>query len=109
MDASGIRIFLTTAGTPEQGAAIARGLVEQRLAACVNVVGGVRSFYAWKGELQDEPEVLLLIKTVAGAEEVARAIGALHPYELPEVVAVPAAFVEERFGRWVLEGCGKTA
>jgi periplasmic divalent cation tolerance protein len=109
MDGSGIHVVLTTVGTPEQAERIARALVQRRLAACVNVVPTVRSFYTWKGEIQDETEVLLLVKTAADLDAVQRAILELHPYDLPEILAVRAGFVEERFARWVREGSGTTA
>lgn len=69
---------------------IARDVVNARLAACVNRLPGVRSIYRWKGVLQDEPEVLLAIKTVRSRyEELEMRLKALHPYEVPEIIALP--------------------
>lgn len=71
---------------------IARVLVEEKLAACVNRVPGLRSTYSWEGAIQDEPEVLLVIKsTGARFEALELRIRALHPYELPEIIALPVA------------------
>ncbi len=69
---------------------IARALVEERLAACVSRVPGVTSTYVWDGAVQEDSEVLLVIKTTQAALPALQArIETLHPYELPEVVAVP--------------------
>lgn len=78
--------------------------MERRLAACATLLPGARSFYIWKGELQDDTEILVLIKTAAPVEEVAAAVSGLHPYELPEIVAIPPSFVEPHYARWVVEG-----
>jgi periplasmic divalent cation tolerance protein len=72
----------------EQAASLARVLVEEGLAACVNVVPGVRSVYVWEGRIQEDEEVLCLVKTRPAVFERARArILALHPYEVPEILA----------------------
>jgi periplasmic divalent cation tolerance protein len=73
----------TTAGT------LARTLVEERLAACVNAIGGVASTYRWNGEVHVDAEVLLVIKTMADRFEAMEArLVALHPYDVPEVLAI---------------------
>lgn len=83
-------LVLCTAPTEDVGATLARGLVEARLAACVNLVPGVRSFYRWKGAIEDDAEVQLLIKTSPARFDALRAwIEEAHPYEVPEVVALP--------------------
>ena len=72
----------------DRAAALARALVEEGLAACVNVVPGVTSIYRWEGRLQEDAEVLCLIKTRPAVFERARArILELHPYEVPEILA----------------------
>ncbi|HVY44631.1 MAG TPA: divalent-cation tolerance protein CutA [Minicystis sp.] len=77
---------------PDRAAAIARALVERRLAACVNVLPGVLSVYRWQGAVEEAAESTLLVKTRASlAAAVTDAIVALHPYELPEVVSLPLA------------------
>ena len=81
------RIVLTTIGSKELAERLAGQLVEGRLAACVNIVGPIRSVYRWRGKVEREEEYLLLIKTTQ--ERVAQlqaAFKELHPYELPECV-----------------------
>jgi len=83
---------------------IADALVEERLAACVNVVPGVRSIYRWKGAIECSDEVLLLVKTVAAQlDAVGARIAALHPHELPEVIAVEASGGLSAYLDWVAE------
>ena len=82
-------IVLSTVGKAEDGERIAEELVERGLAACVNVVRGVVSFYRWKGKLERDEKRLLVIKTTADRfERLRETLVSLHPYELPEVVAV---------------------
>ncbi|MCP5118160.1 MAG: divalent-cation tolerance protein CutA, partial [bacterium] len=70
---------------------LARTLVAEKLAACVNVVPGVRSFYRWEGAVQEDSELLLVAKTRAGrGEALAARVKELHPYDLPEVLELPA-------------------
>ena len=72
----------------DQATKLARALVDEGLAACVNIVPGVRSVYQWDGRVQEDEEVLCLVKTRASVFEKARArILELHPYEVPEVLA----------------------
>lgn len=81
--------MLVTAPDEATAAALARALVTERLAACVNRLPGVRSTYRWQGELHDEAEVLLIAKTTAaGYPALERRIRELHPYEVPEIVAL---------------------
>ncbi len=95
-------LALSTLGSAADAERIARALVERRLAACVNVVPGVVSFYHWKGELQRDEEWLLVIKTRAEALEPLRsALVSLHPYELPELVAWPIAGGHQPYLRWI--------
>ncbi len=81
---------------------LARGLVEARLAACVNVLGGVRSFYRWKGTVQDDRELQLVIKTRhARFEALAAWIAREHPYEVPEVLALPVVAGAPSYLQWL--------
>jgi periplasmic divalent cation tolerance protein len=101
-DETDVRAVLTTAPDAEVGAALARALVDERLAACVNVVPGVRSFYRWEGAIQDDAEVLLIIKTCADrCEALAARIDDLHPYDLPEVLVLSAAGGSVPYLAWV--------
>jgi periplasmic divalent cation tolerance protein len=95
-------IVLTTFGSESDAARVARLLVEEKLAACVNVVGGVRSIYRWKDALCDEPEVLCVVKTTPELFERLRArLVALHPYEVPEVVALPVSGAHPPYLDWL--------
>jgi periplasmic divalent cation tolerance protein len=83
-------VVLTTCASAEEAEKIARVLVEKRLAACVNVLGGVRSFYRWKGTLEDASEWLLLIKSKRELfAQLRAALEAAHSYEVPEIVVLP--------------------
>jgi periplasmic divalent cation tolerance protein len=83
-----VRLVLVTTPPGLAAEAIARDLVETGLAACVNLVPGLRSVYRWEGALVDEPETLLLIKAPAAAlEALTRRLAQLHPYESPELLA----------------------
>ncbi len=100
-----ILIVLTTVPDAEVGARLARRLVEENLAACVNLLPGVRSFYVWEGELQDDAELLLIAKVRAdrfGAYE--RRLVELHPYSVPEVVGLPVAVAHAAYVEWRLRG-----
>lgn len=97
-----MHVVLITAPDAETGARLARALVGEGLAACVNVVSGVRSIYRWDGEVRDDEEVLLVAKT--GRERcaaLAARVRDLHPYDLPEVVELPAVGGSEAYLDWV--------
>lgn len=81
------RVVLTTVGLLEKAEEIANQLVERRLAACVNIVGPIRSIYRWRGAIERDQEYLLIIKTTGDrASALATVFAELHPYELPEQV-----------------------
>ncbi|HEX5352607.1 MAG TPA: divalent-cation tolerance protein CutA [Rhodanobacteraceae bacterium] len=85
-------ICLSTCPDAETAAKIARTLVEEKLAACVNRLSGVLSTYRWQGEIHDDAEVLLVIKTTRGCFDALRArLVELHPHEVPELVAMEVA------------------
>ncbi|MSP15382.1 MAG: divalent-cation tolerance protein CutA [Myxococcales bacterium] len=97
-------VALSTVASAEQAEVLARALVEERLAACVNVVPGVRSFYRWRGELAVDGEVLCVIKTRRDRVEALRArLVALHPYELPELVVLDVVAGHEPYLAWLDE------
>src|SRR5262249_12603655 len=102
-----VRVVLVTGPDAETGARSARALVEERPIACGNPVPGVRSIYRWEGRVADEAEVLLLLKTRASrCAAVAARVNALHPYALPEVVALPVVDGSEAYLDWVLAESG---
>jgi periplasmic divalent cation tolerance protein len=95
-------VVLSTASSAAEAEAIARRLVEERLAACVNVVTGVRSFYRWKGKIENSPEWLLVIKSSRGRFEGLRAaLETLHSYEVPEVIALPVVEGAANYLNWM--------
>lgn len=97
-----VLVVLCTAGDLETATRIARTLVEQRLAACVNLVPGLRSIYRWEGAVQEDLEVLLVVKTTASRSgELQEAIRRIHPYDIPEIVALEAREVEARYAGWL--------
>ena len=99
-----VLVCFCTCPDPETAQRIADALVEERLAACVNVVPGVRSIYRWKGAIECSDEVLLLVKTVAAQlDALCARITALHPHELPEVIAVEASGGLGAYLDWVAE------
>lgn len=91
---------------PEPGTAerIATVLVDERLAACVNILPGLRSVYRWEGRIEAVDEVLLLVKTSAAAyPALQQRLHELHPYELPELLAVESAFGLPEYLLWVAD------
>jgi periplasmic divalent cation tolerance protein len=97
-------VVLVTAPTAEQAAELARTLVEERLAACGNVVPGLRSIYRWEGKVQDDAEALLLLKTTRARFDALRArVLALHPYDVPEVLAVPVEAGSAPYLAWIAD------
>lgn len=95
-------VLTTLPADPDQAAAFARTLVEERLAACVNVMGEMQSVYVWEGHVEDEAEQQILIKTtrerlVALWERVRE----LHSYEVPEFLVVPIVDGSEAYLHWI--------
>ncbi len=100
-------VVLSTVAKVEDAEWIAQDVVGKGLAACVNVVSGVLSVYRWKGALQRDNEVLLVMKTRAEQFEALRqAIVANHPYEIPEVIALPVQAGHEPYLAWLDETVG---
>lgn len=99
---SDVLLVLVTAPTPEVAADLARALVEARLAACGNVVPGLRSIYRWEGRVQDDAEALLLLKTTRDRFEALRdEVLRRHPYQVPEVLALPVEAGSAAYLAWV--------
>ena len=95
-------VVLSTCASPEEAHGLARALVEKRLAACVNIVPGVRSVYHWKDAIEEEEEVLLVIKTSRPLlDELRSEIERLHSYEVPEVIALQVVDGSERYLAWL--------
>lgn len=95
-------VCLCTCPDAETADRIATALVDERLAACVNVLPGLRSVYRWQGKAESAEEILLLIKTAQDRlKRVSARIAELHPYELPEVIAVEAAGGSAAYLDWI--------
>ena len=95
-------LVFTTLPSADKAAELAKLLVEERLAACANLLPAIRSIYRWQGKLQDENEVLLLLKTRAEhLERLKLRILELHPYDVPEVLAVPVEAGYQPYLEWL--------
>jgi periplasmic divalent cation tolerance protein len=95
-------VVLSTFPDAETAARVARTLVDERLAACVNLVPVVRSIYRWQGAISDDAEALAIIKTTADRyAALAARIAALHPYQVPEIVALPLAGGHPPYLAWL--------
>lgn len=102
--ATDYQVVLCTVPDAKTGEQIGRALVGEALAACVNVVPGLSSIYRWKQDVMQDSECLLVIKTRDSLfEAVQKRIQALHPYELPEVVAVPIVAGSAAYLNWIDE------
>lgn len=101
-------IVLTTVGAEFDARPLARELVEERLAACVNIVRGVTSIYRWQGRVEEEGEQLLVIKTVdANVHALRETLLARHPYDVPEFLVLPIGSTSEAYGAWLLESAAR--
>ena len=95
-------LIVTTADSENLARSIASALVEAGEAACVNILPGVRSVFRWEGEICNEEEFLLMIKTAAANWEAVRSrIRQLHSYQIPEVIAVPITAVDPDYLNWL--------
>jgi periplasmic divalent cation tolerance protein len=100
----GYLVVLSTCPDTRAAENIARILLDAGLAACVNILPGVRSMYVWKGSLQSEAEVLMLIKTAAANfDRLSETLVAVHPYELPEVVALEIVDGHHPYLQWLAD------
>lgn len=96
------KLILTTVGSKEEADKIARTLVEQRLAACVNIIPNIRSIYRWQDKVEEAEEYLLFVKTfVTAVDRVCKTIKELHSYELPEVISVPIEGGSLAYLKWI--------
>ncbi len=97
-------LVLTNMADAASARSLARTLVERRLAACVNLLPGVQSVYRWQGVVEEAEEVTMLIKTsVDRYDELEQAIRQLHPYTLPEVIAVPVQAGLQPYLNWITQ------
>ena len=97
-------VVLVTAPTAEKAAEIARTVVEERLAACGNVLPGIRSIYRWQGAVHDDAEAMLILKAPRKTfQALCDRVVALHPYEVPEVIGLPIAGGSEKYIDWIIQ------
>lgn len=98
-------VVVTTVGSPEEARAMARSLVERRLAACAQITP-IESFYRWKGVVENEPEWRIVFKTVRSrCAELEQAIRELHTYELPAIHTITLDAVYSPYADWIAESC----
>lgn len=110
VSASHVRLVLTTAGSRDEAERIAGVLVNERLAACVNLIPGLTSIYRWQGAVEDAAEVLLLIKTTAeNLDRVEARIRQMHSYELPEFLVLNPESAAKPYLEWLIHATGSSA
>lgn len=108
MAVSEASIVFTTVSDDESASRIARTLVEEGLAACVQRVP-IRSTYAWQGRIEESEELLLLVKTtVSSCDAIERRLHELSPYQVPEVITIDAARVSPAYAAWLAAACKGT-
>ena len=97
-------IVLVTCGSEEEALKIANALVEEHLAACVNLVSPIRSIYRWEGKIWDEKEWLLIIKTQKQRfDELEKKVKSLHSYSVPEIIGFPIVEGSSSYLNWLIE------
>jgi periplasmic divalent cation tolerance protein len=95
-------VVLTTLASADEAVTFVRALLERRLIACGNILPGVRSIYRWEGKVADEQEVIVLLKTRAvRMDALEMAFGELHPYKVPELLALPVAAGLHKYLEWI--------
>ncbi|KPK74381.1 MAG: hypothetical protein AMJ89_06480 [candidate division Zixibacteria bacterium SM23_73] len=95
-------VVFVTAGSEKEGEKIAQALLKEKLAACVNIVPGLKSVFRWKGKISTEEEVLLMIKTKDGLfEKLKKRVIELHGYEVPEIIALGILAGYEKYLDWL--------
>jgi len=95
-------VVVTSLPNMEIAKSLARALVEQKIAACVQLIDGVHSIYRWEGKVCEEQEILLSAKTTSSKwPEISSFIQAQHPYDLPEILAFSPAQYAQQYGEWV--------
>jgi periplasmic divalent cation tolerance protein len=103
MEGQFIVVYVTTP-TKEVGEEIAQKLVENKLAACIHLLPGLTSIYYWEGQVHNDAEVLLTIKTEGKCfKALSETVQEIHPYEVPEIIAVPVTTGSKRYLDWITE------
>jgi len=101
-------VFITTPSI-DVGQKIADALVDKGLAACVNIISSINSIYLWQGKKQSDEETLLIVKTTQDlfSEKLVPAVQEIHPYDVPEIIALPIVFGSEKYLDWIDESTKK--
>ncbi|MEW6571160.1 MAG: divalent-cation tolerance protein CutA [Nitrospirota bacterium] len=100
-------VVFITASEENEAVKIAKALVESRLAGCVNIIRGIRSIYRWEGKIEDENEVLLVVKTRGDLfESLSKKVKEIHGYTVPEIIAIPIIKGSEDYLKWLEEVTG---
>lgn len=95
-------VVYVTAPSEDAAAVIARALIEQKLAACVNIVRNIRSIYSWQGKIEDDDEVLMIIKTQKKHfDALSEKVKELHSYDVPEIIALPILKGSDDYLEWI--------
>jgi len=101
-----IVVFITVS-SEDEAAKIAKALVENKLAGCVNIIKNIRSIYSWQGKIEDEPEVLMIAKTQKHLfDSLMKKVKELHSYSVPEIIALPIVEGSEEYLKWLREVTG---
>ncbi|BCD60243.1 MULTISPECIES: divalent-cation tolerance protein CutA [unclassified Nitratiruptor] len=95
-----MKVVFSTVADMQTARDIAKSLVEKRVAACVNIVPGVLSVYEWQGKIEEDKELLLIIKT-NNFQNVQNVITQMHPYDVPEIIAMDIADIDEKYLSWM--------
>ena len=108
VQADSVYIVFVTSPDQETAERIAKTLVEKQLAACVNIIHGMRSIYRWEDKIVDDKELLLIIKTRTELlkDQIIPLVKDLHPYEVPEIIALPVVGGETSYLDWILKETG---
>lgn len=102
------KLIISTVGDRSRADEISNTLVREKLAACVNIIPGVTSYYRWKGEVEKDSEIILLIKTTGEASQKLMArLRELHPYELPEAISFDITDGLPDYIKWIEESVVK--
>lgn len=100
-------VVFITASNEDEAARIAKALVGARLAGCVNIIKNIRSIYNWQGKVEDETEVLMIVKTQKSLfDSLMKKVKELHSYTVPEIIAMPIVEGSEDYLKWLREVTG---
>lgn len=95
-------VVMTTVASPDEGATLVRALLERRLIACGSLLPGSRSLYRWEGRIADEQETVILMKTRSAVlHALEQAFAELHPYKVPELLALEVQWGLDRYVKWI--------